>query len=885
MTNPKVFISYSHKDGEWKDRLVTHLGVLQQQGLLDIWEDRQIVPGEDWYQKIQDAMSAARVAILLVSANFLTSNFILNEEVPRLLQRRQKEGLRIFPVIARPCAWKQVEWLANMHVRPKDGKTLSSGNEHQIDSDLTTIAEEICNIIQGFQPETACERKEEDAKRPTYDPRNYVFSVPFPAKGDQVVGRNEALIAVHQQLTEGRRTAIGQTAIFHGLGGLGKTQLAVEYAFSYRHEYPNGVIWLNADQDIDAQLTELAEKALWIAPESEHKHKLDIARQRVRTYSDCLIIFDNLEELETIEDYLAEPEAEPHILVTSRTLQPGFTPVPLDLLDKELSLRMLLQESRRQPVGDEECKAAEEIAETLGGLPLALELAGAYLQYRQIISWQEYRNLLKENLKAALPKISRRASFTQHEADLYSTLKINDEALAEEPLLLEILDLLTWSGPAPMGLSLMCALLDKKSSTELINALGLGVALRLLQKNPEVESYSIHRLVAEVRRETIPLAERQERVKNICERLALWFQARRQEFTNLPIFEAEIDHLKAWQEHALNFAPEQAVRLLWLQAYPFFHRGQYREDRDWLEKALVLFEKINSDDRELQAHLFNDLGATYGYLGQYKENLSLCKKALDIRLQLFGNQHRDTALSLNNVGGMYRKLGQYKLSLDFVNKALAIRQEIFGEEDAQTAESIYSISEIYMSLGKYTLALDNAIKSLDAMQKLYGKQHPLTATSFIIVGRAYGKMGKHKLELDYFNEALNIRHALFGERHPDVAIILTHLGNTYSRLGNFNKSLEKYEQSSRLFRELLGNQHPDSIIVGLNLSNTFFKLGRNDEAIQVLEDLLRKLPKDHPRYSEIDGYKRKFLAKTIPSGFRKPSLNPGRRQKPKKKRR
>jgi hypothetical protein len=148
MTKPAVFISYSHKDEKWKDRLVTHLGVLQSQGLLDLWDDRRIGAGEDWEQEIQEAMDAASVAVLLVSAHFLTSRFILGEEVPRLLERRDKEGLHIFPVIVKPCAWQAVGWLSRMQARPKDGRPLSAGDEHQIDTDLAEIATEVHDLLK-----------------------------------------------------------------------------------------------------------------------------------------------------------------------------------------------------------------------------------------------------------------------------------------------------------------------------------------------------------------------------------------------------------------------------------------------------------------------------------------------------------------------------------------------------------------------------------------------------------------------------------------------------------------------------------------------------------------------------------------------------------------
>ncbi|MCG3114043.1 MAG: tetratricopeptide repeat protein, partial [Candidatus Manganitrophus sp. SB1] len=605
-----------------------------------------------------------------------------------------------------------------------------------------------------------------DVTTQTYAPRNPVFFVPYRSKGNQVVGREAALQAVRKQLTQGHHTAIGQTAAFQGLGGLGKTQLAVEYAYRYRSEYPNGVIWLSADQDIDAQLTELSEKARWIAPESEHKYKLEVAQQRVRSYSDCLIIFDNLENLDTIKEYLPFPDAEPHILITSRTDQPGFTPVPLDPLDNSLSFKLLIQEAHREPIGEEDYQSATEIAETLGGLPLALELAGAYLCHRPSVSWPQYRDLLKKNLKAALPDKFLRGSFTQHESDLWSTLKVNEEVFSEEPRLRDVLDLLTWSGPAPMGHSLLCTLLATQNPTELINAFGLGTALRLLQKTPETESYAIHRLVREVRQEDISLVGRKEWVEKICKLLGNWFQERKDDFANLPSYEAEIDHLRAWQEHALIYSVQHVARLTWLQAYPPYHRGRYQEAEQLVKKAISFFEQEQQNDLELKAHLLADLGFTSSALGDHKRQLEYSEKALAIRRDLFGEQHPDIATSLNSIGNAYGALGDHKRQLEYFEKALAIRRDLFGEQHPGIASSLNSIGNAYGDLGDHKRQLEYSEKALALSRDLFGERHPKTATYLNNIGNAYGALGDHKRQLEYSEKALALSRDLFGERHP-----------------------------------------------------------------------------------------------------------------------
>ncbi|HEY0554096.1 MAG TPA: toll/interleukin-1 receptor domain-containing protein [Thermoanaerobaculia bacterium] len=139
----RIFLSYSHVDETWKNRLSGHLAVLAQEGLVDVWDDRRIGAGDTWEAEIRAAMNAAHVAILLISSDFLSSGFVRDSEVPHLLQRRAEEGVRLVPIVVHSCLWREVEWLAKLQVRPRDGKPLASLRGDRIDKELVAIAREV----------------------------------------------------------------------------------------------------------------------------------------------------------------------------------------------------------------------------------------------------------------------------------------------------------------------------------------------------------------------------------------------------------------------------------------------------------------------------------------------------------------------------------------------------------------------------------------------------------------------------------------------------------------------------------------------------------------------------------------------------------------------
>ncbi|HKQ51849.1 MAG TPA: P-loop NTPase fold protein, partial [Pyrinomonadaceae bacterium] len=142
-TPPLVFISYSHKDEEWKDRLRTHLKPAEHSGLITVWDDRRIEAGESWDEAIQQAIERTAVAVLLITADFLASDWVMQKEAGRLQEQQNKAGMRIVPLLIRPCDWVRFRWLSNNQALPRDGKFIAETSKGRQDKLFTEAAKYI----------------------------------------------------------------------------------------------------------------------------------------------------------------------------------------------------------------------------------------------------------------------------------------------------------------------------------------------------------------------------------------------------------------------------------------------------------------------------------------------------------------------------------------------------------------------------------------------------------------------------------------------------------------------------------------------------------------------------------------------------------------------
>jgi tetratricopeptide (TPR) repeat protein len=393
---PSVFISYSHRDTEWKDRFVDHLEVSVKQGHFVQWNDKLIGAGEDWYAQITAAMDAASAALFLISHEFLRSDFILREEVTRLIERREREGLHIVPVYLRACDWEAVDWLKRMQMRPGSVPVVR-GLDHVIDDEFRSIAKEIRLLVEGAaKAPPAAGGKTGLIKPPDL--------VRLPRVGEHLFGRERELALLDGAWADEQTNVISLIA----WGGVGKSALVKHWLDGMRRDQFRGArrvygwsFYRQGLREEEASADEFFAEALrWFdEPKPDQFKQTERARrlaeliQKERT----LLVLDGLEPLQ----HASIPEGQ----IRDQTLaelvrllawhNPGLLVITSryvvdDIRDQRASSAPVIELGHLSPQAGAQLLAAlgvegepeelEAASREFGGHSLALNLLGGYLR-------------------------------------------------------------------------------------------------------------------------------------------------------------------------------------------------------------------------------------------------------------------------------------------------------------------------------------------------------------------------------------------------------------------------------------------------------------------------------------------------------------------------
>ncbi len=769
-----IFISYSHKDVKWKDLLVSHMRVLEKQGLCKLWHDRDISLGRDWYPGIDSAIKQAHMAVLLITRDFLVSEFIAKEEIPRFLRRRETGELIVVPLFVKPCAWGLVDWLRGIQGFPFDGRAAAEGSEVEIDKKLKDFTEEIAAFLRGEKPGGWFSRVENEAGpwpgtgvegKPAAlvrDRGETVMFTRFPYRRIDLIGREMEIKDLAQRLKQSRRVLL-----VNGMGGIGKTEVCKTFFLDHYREYAYAgwFDWVSSLREtvVGAFTWESPREPLGETGTLEERYgKIMGFLQRLD--GTALLVFDNIEN--PADEGLGELTRLPDtvkVIANSRSEVPGFDGRELECLSEDLCRQLFYRyydvETDDRGVGRLVGRCARH---TLTVELLARTAQNAGLRVRDLERMLEEKGfnlneVIGEKVDTCWHEVKDRRRFFDHLQRLFDLTGVNAAELA-------IMVNLAVLPPVYISLG------------ELKEWLGLGdlEAVRgLVSKGwlrREKGKIYMHPVVQEVTRfKTAP------GVKD-CERL----------------IEALTD--KLYVEPGEN---------------PLDKQG-------YVGYAAALLGYI-AETHEKAATLANNLSIIYRDLGQLEKALEFQSKTVEIFEQVLAKNHPSLATSYNNVSLIYKALGQLEKALEFQLKALEIREQVLAKNHPDLAQSYNNVSMIYQDLGQLEKALEFQLKALEIIEKNLDKNHPYLASSYNNVSLIYQDLGQLEKALEFQLKALEIKEQVLAKNHPSLAASYHNLSWIYRDLQDIPTALPYAQKAVDSLQTLFPNGHPNLDIALKNL--------------------------------------------------------------------
>ncbi|WP_375469604.1 tetratricopeptide repeat protein [uncultured Nostoc sp.] len=666
------------------------------------------------------------------------------------------------------------------------------------------------------------------------------------------VGRENELQNLHQMLQENNQVAIAAIA---GMGGLGKTELALQYAKAHREIYKGGICWLLAKAgDVGIQVVQFARTQLDLNPPED----FDLLAQvqycfRLWREGHVLLVLDDVGEYQQVKPYLPSPSSRFKVLITTRQhLGASIKELSLDVLQPKAALELLKSFFKETPQRiEQELAVANQLCEWLGYLPLGLELVGRYLARKQDLSFTEMlRRLEKKRLEQ--PALDKPEGDMTAQRGVLAAFELSWQELNDDDKQLGCL--LSLFAPAPISWDLVEQFLPEEYEEELEEIRDdTLLKLHLLQRKGE-GIYQLHSLLREFFQYKLTGLEQAEELKrSLCRVMVAVAKDIPEDATlkQITAVSPAIPHIAEVANHLIQYVSDDD--LLWpFEGNATFYNAQglYNQALPWLKQCLEVTKKRFAEEHPDIAASLNNLAELYVFQGRYSEAEPLYIQALALRRQLLGDEHPDIAQSLNNLAELYVFQGRYSEAEPLYIQALALRRQLLGDEHPDIAQSLNNLGYLYNSQGRYSEAEPLYIQALALRRQLLGEEHPHVASSLNNLGYLYNSQGRYSEAEPLYIQALALRRQLLGDEHPDIAQSLNNLGYLYNSQGRYSEAEPLYIQALALRRQLLGDEHPDIAQSLNNLACLYDSQGRYSEAeplyIQALALRRQLLGEEHP---------------------------------------
>ncbi|MFN6539092.1 MAG: tetratricopeptide repeat protein [Nostoc sp. EkiNYC01] len=676
----------------------------------------------------------------------------------------------------------------------------------------------------------------------------------MPLSGvEKFVGREEELQNLHQLLQDNKQVAIAAIA---GMGGIGKTELALQYAIQRRETYNGGLCWLLAKTgDVGIQVVQFARTQLDLNPPEDFDllAQVQYCWRRWRG-GDVLLVLDDVSDYEQVKPYLQSLPSRFKVLMTTRQKLGRIAQLSLDVLQPEAALELLKSLLKETPGRiEQELAVANQLCEWLGYLPLGVELLGRYLARKQDLSLAEMlRRLENKRLdERSLSKSKLEADMTAQRGVL-AAFELSWQELEDDDKQLGCLLSLFAAAPIPWKLVEQCLPDDDTEYLEEIRDDTL-LNLHLLQRKGE-GIYQLHPLLREFFQYKLTGLEQAEEFKRSLCRVMV---AVAEEIPQTPILKQitivspAIPHIAEVANNLIEYVNDNNLTGVFIGNALFYDsQGLYDQALPWYKQCLEVAKKRLGEEHPFVAESLNNLAGLYSSQGRYSKAEPLFIQALALRRQLLGEEHPDVATSLNNLAGLYRYQGRYSEAKPLYIQALALRRQLLGEEHSDVAVSLNNLATLYVSQGRYSEAEPLYIEALALRRKLLGEEHPSVALNLNNLARLYDCQSRYSEAEPLYIEALALWRKLLGEEHPSVALSLNNLARLYESQGRHSEAEPLLIQALALWRKLLGEEHPDVATSLNNLALFYDSQGRYSEAeplyIEALALSRQLLGEEHP---------------------------------------
>ncbi|HEU5376807.1 MAG TPA: FxSxx-COOH system tetratricopeptide repeat protein [Ktedonobacteraceae bacterium] len=837
----EVFYSCSDSptDAPLLEQLDRHLRALQREGLLTTWHKRRIVPGNDWQRELDHHLNTASLILLLVSSDFLASDYCYGIEMQRALQRHEANEARVIPLLLRPVDWQQTPF-GKLKVLPSNEKPVTAWYNRD---------EAFTNIVQGIK--MALERGQ---FLPSFSRSSGVWNIPY-RRNPHFTGRDDLLDRLVQQfapetLEQGitiRRAALTQPQAIRGLGGIGKTQIAVEYAYRsrdlgwYRH-----TLWVNAasEEALLISFTELAE----LLPNFSAKAETDqqkLVEAIKHWFEECqerwLLIFDNADDIPLVRAYLPQ-QGNGSILLTTRAHAVGSlaTPLEVETMGWLEGVQLLLRRAQRfEHASDELINCAGDIVVALDHFPLALDQAGAFLEETGC-SFADYLDLYQSHRRQLLAERGKQATDYPHSVATTWSLSLQKVHQAN-PAAAELLELCSFLAPDRIpeellrdGAAFWSPALQQAVADPLLWQRLIADLLKysLVKRLVEEHLLSIHRLVQAVQRDRMEGKVQRQYAERVIRAIHVVFPKNPQDLISWPQCLRYLDQAQicyTWIEH-YGFVSAESAEVLNRAGLYLWRHALYSLAKPLYQRALTIREQVLGTDHSDTATSLNNLAHLYQEQGKYPDAELLYQRALATREQILGVNHPVTAQSLNNLAELYRAQGKYMEAEPLHKRALAIREQALGAKHPDTAQSLNNLALLYQSQGKYAEAEPLHKRALAIREQVLGINHPNTAKDLSNLAELYQAQGKYMEAEPLYQRALTIQEEALGANHPDTAQGLNNLAILYQRQSKYAEAEPLHKRALAIREQMLGANHPTTAMDLNNLAILYQAQGRYAEA-------------------------------------------------------